>query len=171
MPTSASPPFSELFLWEPGLNARLLPWIVWQQQAQGLLYYGTIFWETIGATLDDVAEDGTVLPSWGERGAPYNGGGVLVYPGGKRVTDPPQASVRLALLREGLQDYEWLCLLRERVEARRRAGRPVPPECAALLRLPPDLVADAANYTKEVSKVLAYRERLADAIERLGEKP
>jgi hypothetical protein len=56
-------------------------------------------------------------------------------------------------LREGLQDFDYLYLLQQK--------NPHHP----LLQLPPDLLEDTVAWTKDPAALLAYREKLARAIE------
>lgn len=87
----------------PAVAARILPWIAFSLGLEGELYYDTV--EAYGAGEDpwhDVRRHGG------------NGDGTLFYPGtpaevGGR-TDVPVPSLRLALIREGLEDYEYLVL-------------------------------------------------------------
>jgi hypothetical protein len=88
----------------PAAAARLFPWIAWRDGLAGELYYNTV-------------------ETYGREGGPWrkvhahggNGDGTLFYPGtpariGGR-TDVPVESLRLKLIRDGLEDYEYLKLL------------------------------------------------------------
>jgi len=92
---------------EPAIRHRLLPWVLWQHDIDGLLYYCTVNWPWYKLSVDDINADGSLNESWDSPS-----GGYLVYPGGKSIMDAPQASVRLENLRDGLEDYEYLYMLR-----------------------------------------------------------
>lgn len=90
----------------PGIEARITPWLAWLERVEGLVYYSTSDWEP----------DPWQSP-WTDNG---NGDGVLFYP----PTDAtiafdactPQSnrlvpSIRWELLREGMEDYEYLWLV------------------------------------------------------------
>jgi hypothetical protein len=85
------------------LANRIMPWISWKYGIEGELYYAT-----------NQAED----PWKSAYLFGGNGDGTLFYPGraerigGRR--DIPIESLRLKLIREGLEDYEYLKLLSER---------------------------------------------------------
>jgi hypothetical protein len=88
----------------PGTANRVMQWIAWKYQIQGELYFST----------DE---------AYGERKDPWldvrlfggNGDGTLFYPGRPdRIgghTDIPIESIRLKLIREGMEDHEYLILL------------------------------------------------------------
>ncbi len=90
----------------PGIEARITPWLAWRERVEGLLYYSITDWDPSPWT-DPWINDG-------------NGDGFLFYPpqDGTVAYDPcePQSnrlvtSVRWELLREGMEDYEYLWLL------------------------------------------------------------
>ena len=162
---SGAPPFSELYIHEDGLNHRLLPWIIRKHGIQGLLYYGCCFWtDQYRARLADVEEDGILSPTWGLTNGQYDGGGVLLYPGGKRIEDEPQVSLRLALLGQGLQDWEYFWLLEDLIrrgrgtEAQRKTAR-------ALLEVPNSVVAGCGEFTTDETRLEAHKAKLARMIE------
>jgi uncharacterized protein (TIGR03382 family) len=86
----------------PAVRNRAMQWIDFAERASGELY-----WETAFAFLHDAWSN-----QWDFSG---NGDGTLFYPGtpsrigGK--TDIPVASIRLKMIREGMEDYEYLKLL------------------------------------------------------------
>ncbi|NLN92557.1 MAG: DUF4091 domain-containing protein [Candidatus Hydrogenedens sp.] len=115
-------PYANLFIDFPGVDPRMLPWQYYQQGITGFLYYliniydGQENWNTEG-------------PKWPERPwNPYsfktNSDGILMYPGPERE---PLASMRMANLRDGIEDYEALAMLEE------IAGRASVEEHAAFL--------------------------------------
>jgi hypothetical protein len=103
---------------------------------------------------------------WQPQATPgYNGDGMLMYPGPE---GHPLSSVRLVNLRDGLEDYETLWLLRQRIQEREAAGKAVPEEIQRLLTVPPEVAADLRHYSLDPSPLLMQRRRLAEALERLG---
>jgi hypothetical protein len=90
-------PFWELDF--PVLNYRVVPWMIWNSDISGLIYWACNWW---GGS--DPWED---PETWIDDGEVYNGEGVLVYPG----EDGCAPSIRLKVLREGMEDYEYFVLL------------------------------------------------------------
>jgi hypothetical protein len=80
---------------------RAMQWLIFAERGSGELYYQTAQAITTAWT-DQFQFNG-------------NGDGTLFYPGTTNViggqTDVPVASIRLKLIRQGLQDYEWLKLV------------------------------------------------------------
>jgi hypothetical protein len=90
-------PFWELDF--PVLNYRVVPWMVWKSQITGVVYWACNWW--------DVSDPWEDTGTWTEDGEVYNGEGVLVYPG----EDGCVPSIRLKVLREGMEDYEYFTIL------------------------------------------------------------
>jgi hypothetical protein len=87
----------------PPVAHRIMPWLAFHLGIDGELYYNTV--EAYARGLDP----------WEEvRTHGGNGDGTLFYPGTPRwiggATHVPVESVRLKLIREGLEDYEYLVL-------------------------------------------------------------
>jgi hypothetical protein len=99
----------------PPAAHRILPWLAWSRDIAGELYFNTV--ETFGRKGSD-----PWLDVYAHGG---NGDGTLFYPGTpERIggsTHVPIESLRLKLIREGLEDYEYLALL-ERFGERSWAG-------------------------------------------------
>ena len=90
----------------PGLHARIGPWLAWLERVEGLLYYSTTDWSP------DPWSDPWINDA--------NGDGFMFYPpiGGTIAFDAcvPQSnrlvpSIRWELMREGMEDYEYLWLV------------------------------------------------------------
>jgi hypothetical protein len=85
----------------PAISHRVLEWLSFVYRVGGELYYNTV--EAYGAGRD---------PWRDQRLHGGNGDGTLFYPGRPDVigghSDIPVESIRLALIREGLEDFEYL---------------------------------------------------------------
>src|SRR5581483_4938305 len=83
---------------------RIMEWLTWRYRVQGELYFN----------MDEAyAQDADPWNNMYQFGG--NGDGTLFYPGRPReiggTKDIPIESIRLKLIREGLEDYEYLNLL------------------------------------------------------------
>lgn len=94
------PAYPNTFLFSPLVESRILPWISMQRGFDGLLRW----------SYDDWTESPYTKTKWGEWGT---GDCFFVYPGKDRVV----TSVRWEELREGIQDYELMRLLQEKISA------------------------------------------------------
>ena len=102
--TSTGGPWPNFFL-DRGMNdTRIYPWMAWRYHLDGFLYYATT------QTYTEYPNPWTDVWSFGD-----NGDGLLFYPG--RVSliggkhDIPCASIRMKIIRAGMQDYEYMALL------------------------------------------------------------
>jgi hypothetical protein len=101
---------------DPAVSNRVMPWLAWKYRIGGELYFATN--ESYGRT--DPWSDTYLYGG--------NGDGTLFYPGRPKqiggTKDIPIDSIRLKLIREGLEDYEYLVLL-EKAAGREAAERQV----------------------------------------------
>ena len=193
-------PYPNLNIDSPGIDPRIIPWLNWKLGVTGLLYWslnrawvtnveeyrlltsaeikkGELDWVD-AKTRERVLKQGVRWPDvpW----IPYfrnmfskrinwsNGAGSLVYPGADRR---PVGSVRLANLRDGIEDYDYLAMLADllkRVESTRApVGRELLSQARAALAVSPQVAASVQGYTKDGSRLLAERRRIAELIEQL----
>jgi hypothetical protein len=86
------------------VSNRIMPWMSWKYRIDGELYYNMV--EAFSREVDPLQD---VFLHGG------NGDGTLFYPGRPETiggtTQIPLESVRLKLIREGLEDYEYFVLL------------------------------------------------------------
>jgi len=147
----------------PGTDHRIMFWMCYKYGAEGFLYWGTTHWD-----LNCVDDARWPQKPWipYNRQPGHNGCGYLIYPG---PNGTPLSSIRFELVRDGIEDYEYLNLVRTRLEA---AGNNVPEELRqrALreIRIPAELLVDHERYTDDPKVLLMVRARMAEVIEDLG---
>ncbi|MAB88214.1 MAG: hypothetical protein CMJ90_01985 [Planctomycetes bacterium] len=97
-------------------DLRMVPWLTWRYGMSGFLYWTATYWEEIRDPWRD-----PITWKWFPCNSPAAGEGSLVYPGhlverytGQANVDGAVASLRLAMLREGLEELELIRLLAER---------------------------------------------------------
>jgi hypothetical protein len=175
-------PFPTNFIDHPGLAHRIRYWLAWKFGVQGDLYWQTTYWTMRSTSAPDpAADDPWRHPMSGQTGADGtfsrfgNGEGRLLYPPRDWVTstaplvEGPVPSVRWELIREGLEDFEYLWLLddaADRLEARGGAGTLVA-TARELLELPPELAFSASQYVQDPYVLADYRTRVAALLEEL----
>jgi hypothetical protein len=126
------------------VNYRILPGFLNQAEGvTGILYWAVDYWQPDpwhNVDYDDSGPDG------------YPGEGHLVYPGGPAGVAGVVPSMRLAWIREGMEDYEYVQILRDR----------------GLGELALDLIAPAAtdwrSWSQDPEVLETVRASLADAI-------
>ena len=91
--------------------------------------------------------------------------------GGRPVLEPPVSSIRWEMLREGIEDYESLHLLRELI-AKKRGVLPAEElkQLEALLEVPAAITKDMTTFTTDPTAIYAQRKTIAEAIERLSSR-
>jgi len=182
--TGPKAPYLGLFIDHPAVDLRVWSWMSWQFNVQGLLIWDTDWWTSPAAfpkkpqnpwedPMSYAAGYGLQagqLSYWG------NGDGRFFYPPNRDVTNDkskyiegPVNSIRWEMLREGIEDYEYFWLLRDKIEKLKKtdADRKVWGEAEKLLDIPKEIFTDPANYSKNPRSLYEYREKVARAIEQL----
>jgi len=182
-------PYCTLFIDHPATELRVWLWQTWQRKVDGILVWSSNYW-TSSAAFPDPAKpqnpyedpmgyvSGYSTPAgtkryWG------NGDGRFIYPpesaavpglsGPDPVIEPPVSSIRWEMLREGIEDWEFLYLLRERLAKHR--GELSPEQIKryeSLLEVPESITKDMTTFTTDPTPIYARRREIAEAIERLG---
>jgi hypothetical protein len=186
--TGPKAPYCTLFIDHPATELRVWLWQTWQRKISGVLVWESNYW-TSGAAFPDPNKpqnpyedpmgyvSGYSTPQgtkryWG------NGDGRFIYPpeaaavpgksGDAPVIEPPVSSIRWEMLREGIEDYEMLYLLRETLN---RPRADLPPEqikhYEALLEVPESITRDMTTFTTDPAPIYARRAEIAEAIEQL----
>lgn len=163
-PTGA---YANLFANQSCVIHRQLFWQSWKYQSQGLLYWGINFWHWWGA--EPKYDAATAWPnSQANLGNTLVaddlvGDGFFIYPGPKG----PIGSIRLEAMRDGLEDYEYLWLLNERVRAAKTANTE---HAKSILAIPSSFCKDLTNYSHSEYDLATLRRDAANEIVRLKAK-
>ena len=93
----------------------------------------------------------------------------MYYPG----KDGPVGSIRLKITRDGIEDYEYLYLLGEKIKEAKNnnlesEGRDLINRAESLLEIDNSIVESMADYTKDPSLIYQRREEIAEMIESLN---
>ena len=162
---SPHPPYANFFIDCNGVDHRILFWQTWQQGVQGLLYWQTTWWE------GNIVPGGTKAPAdpqtWVNASyTPFkvNGDGQLLYPGADLE---PLASLRLAIVRDGIEDYDYLALLRDLVQDPKLPGS-LTDEARPLLKIGPDISRSLTGSTTSGRPLQKHRRAVAEMIETLS---
>ena len=183
--TGPKAPYCTLFIDHPATELRVWHWQTWQREIVGTLVWSSNYWTSETAFPDHPQNPyddpmGYVSGYSTPKGAKQfwgNGDGRFIYPplaaavpnpSAGPVLEPPVSSIRWEMLREGVEDYEYLNLLRELLAAV-RAKLPAA-EIAryeTLLKVPASITSDMTTFAKEPSAIYARRAEIAAAIELL----
>ena len=185
--TGPKAPYCTLFIDHPATELRVWLWQTWQRKIEGILVWQTNYWTSAAAYPErdrpqNPYEDpmgwvsgystpaGTKRP-WG------NGDGRFIYPPPaaadarqqEAVLDGPVDSIRWEMLRDGIEDYEYLAILKRLVD--RNSGRLSTGDRTsyeALLNVPAEITSGMTTFTKDPAPIEARRDAVARAIERLS---
>ena len=128
----------------PLVEGRLLGWMTHLYRSDGLLFWHVNFWN--GPCLD---ESDTYLPAWNTYSDLHMpGDGILLYPGKDHILP----SIRLAQVRDGVEDYEWLQL------AAAKGG------AEAADAISRTLIRSLTDFSRDPAQLLERRDRLAEII-------
>jgi len=150
-------PYANWLADDPLIEARVIWWQAYQQKMDGFLYWGLNIWSRANNDyIIDPEKDGPRL-KWsittGGRWTSLHGDGELLYPG----KDGPFGCIRLANIRDGIEDYEYLWLLSDLqgdVEAGRQACAPITDGLTSFTRDPDALYAQRDAIAHQIEKLL-----------------
>ncbi|MGQ7870267.1 glycoside hydrolase domain-containing protein [Sunxiuqinia sp. sy24] len=177
-----SPWISE-FIDHDAVNLRMWVWASWKFQFKGILIWSTNFWNSRSASPKDYLQNPWDEPmsfvtgyGWpqGKQTIWGNGDGRFFYPPNKQPNvkseawiEGPVPSLRLEILRDGLEDYDYLVLLKKAIEQASGKRKKLAKEAEQLLELPVGIISDEKTYSKNPKDLLEYRRKLARYIELL----
>jgi len=173
-------PFCSTFIDHPAAELRTWLWQTWQRNIVGILIWHTTFWRARPDGPADPYEDPmcyVVHPM--ERRYYGNGDGRFFYPplkaalpgksGSDPVVGPPVSCIRVEMLREGIEDYEFLWLLRDLIGKKRASlSAEQARTYEALLQVPEEITSNMTTFTTDARPLDARRAAIAEAIERLS---
>ncbi|MCX8109429.1 MAG: DUF4091 domain-containing protein, partial [Verrucomicrobiae bacterium] len=186
--TAPKAPYVTEFIDHPGTELRLWPWQSWQYGLDGILVWATTYWNSPVAYTPPQLQDPWLDPmSWvsgygtapGTRIPWGNGDGRFLYPPRTRphttkcpCLDGPINSIRWENLRDGIEDYEYLWMLRRLVQQiKETCSHELLEEAQRLLNVPKHISQDLTHFTTDPRHILEHRSKVAAMIEKLTHPP
>jgi len=177
--TGPKEPYCTLFIDHPGTELRVWYWQAFQREIIGSLVWESVYW-TSSAAFPNEAQNPYDDPMGyvsGYSTAPGskqywgNGDGRFLYPpleaatpgrnDGKAMIKPPVSSIRWEMIREGIQDYEMLLMLRDL-----KAQRPeLAEQIDALLVVPESITSSMTDFTTDPAPIYERRRAIARLLE------
>ena len=191
-------PYVGLFIDHNAIDLRMWLWQTWYYGVDGIRIWQTNYWTSQDKFPDQEAgqmlqnpyldpisySSGSLLTetqvsNWG------NGDGRLIYPPKSilasyydtgqlaKSTSGPINSIRLEILREGIEDYEYFWTLRDLISQEKAASpeSTVAREAEGYLVVPDTVLTSLVGYTKDPTPLYAHRAVLAQMILRLTNGP
>lgn len=100
-------PYNNLFVDQLGVQHRILFWQQYANDVDGFLYWGANYWSGTSDPWQDMATVKNLSPD-------VYGDGSLLYNGSKLGLDTACGSLRLELIRDGIEDFDLFRLAEER---------------------------------------------------------
>ncbi len=179
-------PYINEFIEHDAINMRMWLWMSYQYNLKGVLIWGVNYWNSGTASpqgyLQNPWEDpmsyagGYGMPKgkiweWG------NGDGRYIYPPQRdpnkdlqKNMDEPVTSIRLEILREGMEDYEYFKILEKLIHRIPDTEKNLVQKASNLLHFGPEFFTDGKTYTKDPQLLLKRRAQIAEMIELLSQK-
>ncbi len=174
-------PYAGEFIDHPGSELRTWLWQTWAERVTGILIWETVWWTSPRAYPDSMQNPYEDAMSWavgaslapGTRSAWGNGDGRFLYPPRRAarpastpVLEGPVESMRLEMLRDGIEDYEYFALLRRLLKTARLSAADRA-RYEALLTVPQEVSRSLTDFARSPEPLEAHRRALARAIEEL----
>jgi Glycoside hydrolase 123, catalytic domain/Glycoside hydrolase 123 N-terminal domain len=184
--TGPKQPYPGLFTDHPGTDFRVWLWQTWKYDFKGILVWRLNRWTSKDAYPDHpqspYEDPMSWRKGWGGDGDPLhpygNGDGMFLYPpeaaagvAEEPVFDPPVDSIRWEMIRDGIEDYEYLSILKRLLDERKGTlSRRKYQRFEGLLEVPDEITSDLTAYTKDPAPIEEQRDRVAKAIEELASR-
>jgi hypothetical protein len=165
-------PYPNNFIDHPAINHRIRFWMIEKYGTNGSLYWSVTYWaqNPWQTAMSYSPEGGT----WG------NGDGRLLYPPTREKPEKPMVcgpinSIRFEMLREGLEDREYLYLLTQEIERLKKKADASAAQAVAegekAMEAVDRLVRSLTDYETDPQKLYEARAGLARALEHLTRTP
>ena len=159
-------PYSNSFLDYPAIDCRVMFWEMRRANITGFLFYelnyysGQINWNKPGPRWPEVPFNAEMFGA--------NGSGVMVYPGPDMT---PLSSVRLENTRDGIEAYDYLSMLREKVNLIQsgeiRVAAELKSRAEKALQIKPEITMSFAQHTYNPQLIEKERIEIGTILEQI----
>jgi len=154
------PPTPNFYIERPGIEHRIIFWQAYREGATGFLYWEVNWWRVLES-------DWLTNPVIKSDRSRNHGDGILFYPGPDFEVYP---SIRAAMIRDGIEDYEYLVLLKKLTAELKQidngSHRKLIAEAERLGNMD-EITTDINHYTRSPEKIFERREKIGDTIEKI----
>ena len=181
--TGPKAPWLTLFIDHADINLRMWLWMTYKYKVQGILVWNSMWWNST-----TLFPDGKLQNPWEDPmsyrmgyGTPFgqvrnwgNGDGRFLYPPNKDPNNDktkfmcgPVNSIRWEMMRDGIEDYEYLWLLENAVKNASPEQAELVSQAKILLKFPESFIKNRKEYDKDPQVLLDYREKVGALLDRL----
>lgn len=178
-------PYATEFIDHPGTELRVWLWQTFQRHIEGILIWESVWWTSPTAYADaqhpqnpweDPMSWVSGPASLKKRQGWGNGDGRFLYPPeacadgrpAAPVLDAPVDSIRWEMLRDGLEDYEYLVMLRSALAKNSKLSKEKRRAYEALLEVPPEISRSMTDFARDPAPLEQRRDAIARALEELN---
>lgn len=160
------PDFPMFMIDRPGIEPRISSLVCWKYQAKGFLYWASEQWIAGHPSLPENRKklaNRWIHEEWGFPFQNAPGDACFIYP----TKDGVIASLRAQYIRDGVEDYEYLAILKHYRDAALKKGKlnaDLRRRVEALLRIPDHIVKATNVWTRSVSELSDFRNDVAEHI-------
>ena len=154
------PPTPNFYIERPGIEHRIIFWQAYREGATGFLYWAGNWWRVLK---NDWIRNPVIKSDKGRN----HGDGVLFYPAAEFEIWP---SIRAEMIRDGIEDYEYLVLLKKLVVELKAKKSNLHQELirrAEMLCNIDSITTGINHYTKSSEMIFDYREKVGNMIEEI----
>ena len=145
-------PYANFFLDFAGIEHRIFFWQTWMLGIKGVHYWCVNY----SKEKDPEACPLDVIPT--------NGDGFLIYPG----MEEPINSVRWEIIRDGIEDYDYLTIFNQLLEELKKSGKfPELIQKVEIIYNFKDIVPDLVNFTRNPDLLLTKRVEIGECIDQI----
>ncbi len=185
--TGPKAPYCTLFIDHPATELRVWLWQTWERRIEGILVWQTNYWTSDAAYPDSAKPQNPYEDPMGwtsgydtpaGRKIPWgNGDGRFIYPPeaaadgnpAEAVMDGPVDSIRWEMLRDGVEDYEYLDLLKRHIiRVRMSLSNRELLRYIDLLKVPESITGSMTEFTRDPGPIEERRMQVAAAIVELS---
>jgi hypothetical protein len=180
-------PHVNLFIDSHAINMRMWLWISYKYNLKGIVVWQSNQWHRSGgAAPDDVLQNIWEDPMTYKSGygTPYgsapefgNGDGMFFYPPNRDPNNDktkyftgPVPSIRLEILREGLDDYDYMMLLENCIKEANSGQKSLVKKAEKVLGFGSEVFVNDTEYTKNPEVLMEYREQMGNLLEQFYNK-
>ncbi len=162
------------------VNFRVWLWGSWMKNLKGVLLWHSNHWSFSVPEPQDKRYDDRGNPAPDFSYVLFNGwdagygDGVMIYPNNPDYSDKqteylmaPVPSIRLEIMRDGIEDYEYFVMLKEAIENAPASKAAIAAEAKALLEVPAEIYTNEYTYSKNPLPLISHRNKMGEYIEKL----
>ncbi len=174
-------PHLNLFIDADAINMRMWLWMSYRYQLTGILVWNSNKWNADGCSPSGILQniwedpmtymDGHGMPE-GAAAEYGNGDGMFFYPPNRdpnhdrtKYLEGPVPSLRLEILREGIDDYDYLKMLDNFVKKARPDQQGLVQRASKILNFGTEVFVNEHEYTRDPQILMGYRKQIGDLLE------